>query len=95
MALPEGSQPLLLEDALYSLQDAVILGPRGSGGELLDLKLEENRENIFSSMSHFNKVQVFNSGVRNPVSQPMPRDGILPSHRITSRIGRDVSYIGP
>lgn len=65
MALPEGSQSLLPEDALYSLRDAVILGPRGFGGELLDLKLEENRENILSSTSHFNKVQMFDSGVRN------------------------------
>lgn len=43
MALPEGYQPLFLEDALYSLQDAMILSPWVSGGELLDLKLEENR----------------------------------------------------
>ena len=58
MALPEGYQPLLLEDALYSLQDAMILCLGVSWGQLLDLKLEENRENIFNSTSHFNKVQV-------------------------------------
>lgn len=94
MSLPEGSQPLFLEDALYSLQDAMILSPWVSGGELLYLKLEENRENIFNSTSRFNKVQVSNSGIHNPVSQPTLRDDILPSHRITSRTDWDVIYVG-
>ena len=94
MALPEGHQPLFPEDALYSLQDAVILSPWVSGGQLLDLKLEENRENIFNSTSHFNKVQVSNSGIHNAVSQPMLRDDILPSHRLTFRTDWGISYIG-
>lgn len=48
MALPEGCQALLPEDALHSLQDAMVLGRRVSGGELLDLELEETGENIFN-----------------------------------------------
>lgn len=85
VALPEGYKPFFLEDALYGLQDAMILSPWISGGELLYLKLQENRENIFSCMSHFNKVHVSSSGIHNPNSQPMLRGDILPSHRITSR----------
>jgi len=94
MALPEGYQSLFLEDALYSLQDAMILSPWLSGGELLDLKLEENRENIFNSMSHSNQVQVSNSGIYGPVSQPMLRDDILHSCRITPGTDWDVLYAG-
>lgn len=56
MALPEGDQALFPEDALCSLQDAVILRAWVFGGELLDLKLEENTEKVCSnSTAHFNK----------------------------------------
>lgn len=48
MALPEGCQALLPEYALHSLQDAVVLGRGVSGGELLDLELEERGENVFN-----------------------------------------------
>lgn len=46
MALPEGYQALFPEDAPCSLQDAVILRPWVSGGELLDLKLEADLDDI-------------------------------------------------
>lgn len=59
MALPEGCQALLPEDALHSLQDAVVLGCRVSGGELLDLELEETGENIFNfTLQHWFKCPV-------------------------------------
>lgn len=48
MALPEGCQALLPEDALHSLQDAVVFGRGASGGELLNLELSEMGESIFN-----------------------------------------------
>lgn len=54
VALPEGHQALLLEDALHRLQDAMILSSWVSGGELLYLKLEKEKKPISSSTSHFN-----------------------------------------
>lgn len=59
MALPEGSQALLPEDALHSLQDAVVLGCGVSGGKLLNLELEEIGKNIFSfTFQHWFKCPV-------------------------------------
>lgn len=73
VALPEGRQPLFPEDALHSLQDAMIPSPWVSGGELLNLKLEKEKKSIFNSTSHFNVVQASRSGIHSPVSQPTPR----------------------
>lgn len=69
MALPEGCQALLPKDALHSLQDAVVLGRGVSGGELLNLELEE-MEKIFS-VSSFNtgsSVQFRNSQPCQPAN---------------------------
>lgn len=93
MALPEGCQALLPEDALHSLQDAVVFGRGASGGELLNLELEETGESIFNfTLQHWFKVS--SSGIHSPVSQPVLRDDILFSHRTTFRSDWDVIYEG-
>lgn len=93
VALPEGCQALLTEDALHGLQDAMVLGRGVSGGELLNLELEKMGENIFHfTLQHWFKVS--RSGIHSPVSQPMLRDDILSSHRTTFRSDWDVIYEG-